>query len=82
MYLIWSNEHRAWWRPQRQGYTSSIHEAGQYSRENALKICSNANYNHFFDARCDSAPNEIMVWRDDALESLGLKPLSFPARPA
>lgn len=82
MYLIWSNEHRAWWRPQRQGYTSSIHEAGQYTRENAFKICKNANYEHFFDERCVATPNEIAVWRDDALESLGLPPIGSPKRNA
>lgn len=78
MYLIWSNEHRAWWRPGRQGYTTSIHEAGSYTRENALEICKGANYNHFFDSRYAYAPNEIMVARDDALQSLGLPPIGDP----
>ena len=41
-YLIWSDEHRAWWRPRRSGYTTHISAAGRYSREEALSICRNA----------------------------------------
>ncbi len=41
-YLIWSNERRLWWRPNRCGYTIRIEEAGRYSREDALRICKNA----------------------------------------
>lgn len=37
LYLIWSNEHRAWWRPRAQGYTKRIDHAGRYSREEAIK---------------------------------------------
>lgn len=38
-YLIWSNEHRAWWRPKSQGYTVKTKAAGRYSRAEALSIC-------------------------------------------
>ena len=38
-YLIWSHSHRAWWRPERSGYTSEIDQAGRYSREEADQIC-------------------------------------------
>jgi len=41
-YLIWSNEHRAWWRPGGYGYTAVLLEAGRYSREKALHICRDA----------------------------------------
>lgn len=41
-YLIWSNEHRAWWRAGRMGYTRRLKEAGVYSRDEALKICRDA----------------------------------------
>lgn len=42
-YLIWSEEHGAWWRPNSCGYTKSLKEAGQYSYDGAFKIASNAN---------------------------------------
>jgi hypothetical protein len=42
-YLIWSNEHRAWWRPSHAGYTCLIEGAGRYSRAEAERICQNAN---------------------------------------
>lgn len=39
LYLIWSNEHRAWWRAMARGYTTEIAAAGRYSREAALRCC-------------------------------------------
>jgi hypothetical protein len=41
-YLIWSNEHRAWWGPGRSGYVTRIEHAGRYSYEQALDICTEA----------------------------------------
>lgn len=41
-YLVWSNEHRAWWRGGGWGYTSRLAEAGRYSRVQALDICRTA----------------------------------------
>lgn len=41
-YLIWSNEHRAWWGPGRRGYVKRIADAGRYSESAALEICTNA----------------------------------------
>lgn len=32
---IWSNEHKAWWRPDGAGYTDNIHIAGIYRLEDA-----------------------------------------------
>lgn len=29
-YLIWSFEHKAWWRANKEGYTSHSEEAGRY----------------------------------------------------
>src|SRR5690242_12121938 len=39
-YLIWSNEHGAWWRPNAAGYTIQLEKAGRYSRSEALKHCA------------------------------------------
>lgn len=39
MYLVWSNEHGAWWRANAAGYTMHISRAGRYTREEAIKHC-------------------------------------------
>lgn len=56
-YLIWSNEHRAWWKPDSRGYTVSLERAGRYSRAEALEICNGANCG--WDE--DSNPNELPI---------------------
>jgi len=38
-YLVWSNEHDAWWGPGRHGYSRGLDGAGRYSRDEALEIC-------------------------------------------
>jgi hypothetical protein len=43
LYLIWSEEHGAWWSPDQNGYTRSIREAGRYSLEQAIDIVQRAN---------------------------------------
>lgn len=70
-YLIWSNEHVAWWRPDGCAYTVSIEHAGRYSREQAMKICKGANYGFMQDT---TNPNEIPVLEADALETMRAKP--------
>jgi len=42
MYLIWSNEHQAWWRPDSKGYTLHVDAAGRYERDEAFSIASGA----------------------------------------
>lgn len=37
--LIWSHEHKLWWRPNKGGYTRKESEAGLYTREEAKEIC-------------------------------------------
>jgi hypothetical protein len=65
-YLIWSNERRAWWRENRGGYTTRLAEAGFYTREEALSICTDAHGGW----RLDEPPPEIMVLGVDAHEVL------------
>jgi hypothetical protein len=38
MYLIWSYEHNAWWKPNQRGYTKNIAEAGRYTLAEAGEI--------------------------------------------
>lgn len=37
---IWSNEHRAWWRPEGCGYTTNVNEAGIYTFKDAFDCTS------------------------------------------
>lgn len=69
-YLVWSNEHNAWWRPDYCGYTNHIQAAGRYSREVAVKICTGANYGFARGER----PNEIPVLELDAMDAIGERP--------
>lgn len=43
LFLIWSIEHDAWWRPQSLGYTRTLSEAGRYTRHEAEQILRRAN---------------------------------------
>lgn len=38
-YVIWSNNHQAWWRPASRGYTRWLEEAGCYDEAEAIAIC-------------------------------------------
>ena len=38
--LIWSYEHRAWWKASRWGYTPDISLAGRFSPAEAGSICA------------------------------------------
>ena len=63
-YLVWSNEHRAWWHPDRCGYTTSIEQAGRYTRTAAIAIASNARGGWF----AGKNPPEIAIPEADAIE--------------
>lgn len=53
-WLVWSNEHHAWWCASGLGYTSNRADAGRYSLAEAVDICERAN-GHTID------PNETIV---------------------
>lgn len=53
-YLIYSYEHKAWWKPGKRGYSEDIGEAGVYSFEYAVEICKSANLHTY-------SPNEVMI---------------------
>jgi hypothetical protein len=50
-YLVWSNEHQAWWRGGHRGYTSSIEEAGRYERSDAEGIVAGATLDGLLTVR-------------------------------
>jgi hypothetical protein len=65
-YLIWSNEHRAWWAPNECGYVKIISKAGRYSEVRATQICENANsYQNI-----NEEPNEVMVLAPEHLKDV------------
>ena len=74
-YLIWSNEHRAWWGPGRAGYAFRVADAGRYSYSEALCICTEA-----MPGRRDTEPlNEIPVLLADVREMLMRFASSYPS---
>jgi hypothetical protein len=42
-YVIWSEEHGAWWKGGRTGYTRALVHAGRYGKAEAEAIVANAN---------------------------------------
>ena len=42
-YVIWSEEHGAWWRFGSAGYTHSLEQAGRYTKGQADLIVADAN---------------------------------------
>lgn len=43
VYLLWSNKHQMWWRPDAQGYTDDEAQAGRYDELTALHyVCQSA----------------------------------------
>lgn len=60
-YVIWSNEHRAWWGPERRGYVTNLAEAGIYGRDEANLIARNAKF-----GSAPGMPNEIALPVADA----------------
>lgn len=61
-YLVWSNEHRCWWRPSRQGYTQKVASAGRYTREEAIEISRGRGW------PSTGIPDEVPVLERDAIE--------------
>lgn len=54
-WLVWSNEHRAWWKPGGYGYTTATHKAENFTKERAEEIVKQANIVPH------DPPNEVMV---------------------
>lgn len=65
LYLVWSNEHAAWWGPDHRGYTRHIDRAGRYERSEALKIAGTRDGG--WHVRKGN-PDEIAIPEGDAVE--------------
>lgn len=57
-YLVWSNEHRAWWRPKSAGYTYDVRAAGRYTSAEAIDISGTARNGWTNPAR---VPDELAI---------------------
>lgn len=55
-WLIWSNEHGAWWAPNSRGYTTLLEAAGRYTKEQADVICGKLG-----EPRFEGVPDEVAV---------------------
>ena len=77
-YLVWSNEHVAWWAPGHNGYVKRIEDAGRYSRHDALNICA-----HAMPGRRGDEPLRELPVRLDDLEVMLLRWVeSYPGHDA
>lgn len=71
-YVIWSEEHRRWWRDGGWGYTDKLTEAGIFLEPRARSIVQSANVNGF---------NEVAFAVTDEVQrtiSTGLKKTEKP----
>jgi hypothetical protein len=57
-YLVWSNQHRAWWRANSCGYVKSVLGAGHYTREEAIAISGDTR-DHWEDP--SETPDELAI---------------------
>jgi hypothetical protein len=64
-YLVWSNEHQAWWGRDRCGYTRIISRAGRYDRAEALSIAGTRDGG--WHVRKGN-PDEIAIPEQDAID--------------
>jgi len=61
-YLLWSNKHAMWWRPNALGYTNDITEAGRYGVRQAIgHVVQSANHGRVEAVTCMvAAPENYM----------------------
>ncbi len=62
VWLVWSREHGAWWRPNAMGYCTNVFDAGRFSLEEAMDHCNTRSR----DPKEDDP--EVMVHVDEALK--------------
>lgn len=56
IWLVYSREHNAWWRPNSAGYCCKIEQAGRYTKAEAEEICLQAG-----NSTSDPGPSEFMM---------------------
>lgn len=73
-WLIWSNEHRGWWRPKSAGYTGIIKEAGRYVHDEAFNICMDGGTPRAWSTGI--GPYELMVLAPEFTDAAAIKQLA------
>lgn len=63
IWLIYSREHNAFWRPNSSGYTWDINAAGRYTHEEAVARCNTRDMQH------DGSPSEVCMIAPEMLLS-------------
>jgi hypothetical protein len=76
-FLVWSNQHRMWWRPNHRGYTEFVEEAGRYERPAAETIVARATLDGQLNVRREDPVTG--QWYSRASEVLMLAPEHTPA---
>lgn len=64
VWLVWSNQHKAWWNPNSCGYTMEVKEAGRYTLAEAIDKCEMRS------KRKDLIPPEVAVPSPEWIEKL------------
>jgi len=62
IWLVYSREHNAFWRPNRAGYTVHMEAAGRYTEAQAKEACSSCDYAHPYN------PPDFMVPAPEAIK--------------
>jgi hypothetical protein len=62
LWVIWSFEHDAWWRPDRCGYAHDLHRAGRYTQSEAAAIVADANIVGVNEVALHEAEAELVVF--------------------
>jgi hypothetical protein len=70
LFVIWSIEHEAWWRPGWAGYTPVLAEAGRYDQAEADEILARANFVRVNECAIPltsigAASAEVAAWLDE-----------------
>lgn len=69
IWLVWSHEHNAWWRPNCAGYTLHIAAAGRYTKTKADEICQSRSPSRF----ADDPPREVAVIAPEVEQQLATR---------
>lgn len=65
LFLIYSKEHDAWWRPKHNGYTPNRAEAGKYTLAETIDILRQANHTDLDHPQEFAIPVDSLAVREE-----------------